>query len=104
MNIKYLREEQNLSQEKLAKEIGTSQRNIGRWENGENEPGVTFLIKLADYFKVSVDYLIGRDEEVCGARVNNSEEELRLIHNYRLLSEKEKNVVKSAVAAFLNKK
>lgn len=61
--IKELRLEKELTQSELANAIHTSQRNVGRWENGENEPTASFLIALADFFKVSVDYLLCREDE-----------------------------------------
>ena len=63
MKIKELREEKQISQKALAVAIGTSQRNIGRWENGENEPSYSQLVKLADFFQVSLDYLVGREDD-----------------------------------------
>ena len=56
--LKELRQEKNLTQADVANAIGTSQRNIGRWENNENEPGASFVIKLANFFEVSSDYLL----------------------------------------------
>ena len=61
--IKELRLEKELTQSELANAIHTSQRNVGRWENGENEPTASFLIALADFFKVSIDYLLYREDE-----------------------------------------
>ena len=58
--IKELRTERNLSQAKLAKAIGVSQKAIDFWEKGINEPKASYVIKLADYFSVSADYLLGR--------------------------------------------
>ena len=43
----------------VAKAIGTSQRNIGRWENSENEPAAIYVKSLAEFFGVSTDYLLG---------------------------------------------
>lgn len=63
MKIKELREEKKLSQTKLAEIIQTSQRNIGRWENEENEPSFSQLVKLADFFECSIDYLVGREDD-----------------------------------------
>ena len=60
LKIKELREERFLKQIQLADAIGTSQRNVSHWENGINEPDVSSLIKLADYFGVSLDELCGR--------------------------------------------
>lgn len=76
MRIKELREQFSLSQERLALEIQTSQRNIGRWENGENEPTYSQLIKLADFFGCSVDYLIGREDDFGNVSVSSSQSDL----------------------------
>ncbi len=57
-----LRKEKNISQRKLASEIGTSQANLSRWETGLVEPSITECWKLANYFEVSIDYLCGRNE------------------------------------------
>lgn len=59
-NIKFLRESHNLTQPQLAKSIGVSKGIISLWENGINEPKVTYIIKLCDFFNVSADYLLGR--------------------------------------------
>jgi len=58
--LKELREEKGLGQERLAKELGMSNGIISLWENGLREPGMTSLIILADYFGVSLDFLVGR--------------------------------------------
>lgn len=57
--LKQLRESHNLSQAKFAKELGVVQSTVGMWENGKNKPEYDTLIKIANYFSVSVDYLIG---------------------------------------------
>ena len=63
LRLKSLREERNLSQLDVAKGIETSQRNIGRWESGSNEPSSSFVIKLANFFNCSADYLLGREDD-----------------------------------------
>ncbi len=60
--LKALRLEWELTQEKLADVLGTTQRKISYWESGKIEPDLCSLWKLADFFDVSVDYLIGRKE------------------------------------------
>ena len=60
--LKYQRERANLSQGKLAKEIGTSQGNISRWEKGEVLPNIDFCVKLAEFYGITVDELIGRKD------------------------------------------
>ena len=60
--LKYHREQANLSQRQLAKEIGISQGNISRWESGEILPNIDFCVKLADFYGITVDELIGRKD------------------------------------------
>ncbi|EOH67569.1 hypothetical protein I584_01944 [Enterococcus hirae ATCC 9790] len=62
-NLKKLRSESDISQLVLAKEIGTTTRQIQRYESGENEPKLSQAVLLADYFDVSLDYLVGRTDE-----------------------------------------
>ncbi len=62
MRLKELRKKKGISQLRLATELNTTQNTISRYETGEREPGINELIKIADYFNVSVDYLIGRTE------------------------------------------
>lgn len=54
-----LRKELKISQEKLAKQIGVTQKAIDFWEKGTNEPKATYIIRLAKVFDVSSDYLLG---------------------------------------------
>lgn len=58
-NLKYLREEHKLSQQQIADSIGIKQRTYSDYENGKTEPGVEVLTKLARFFKVSLDYIVG---------------------------------------------
>lgn len=62
MKLKELRKEKGISQLKLALILNTSQNTISRYETGEREPGINELIKLAEYFNVSIDYLVGRTD------------------------------------------
>lgn len=56
-----LRKSLKLSQQKLADEIGVSQKAIDFWEKGINEPKASYVLKLANYFGVSCDYLLGNE-------------------------------------------
>lgn len=60
--LKELRTEQGLSQQQLAKECGLTQSGIGLWELNKRVPNLDAVIILADYFKVSIDYLVGRED------------------------------------------
>ncbi len=59
--LKYQREINGYSQSQVARETGISQQNISYWENGKKEPSITFCIKLANFYGVSLDELVGRD-------------------------------------------
>lgn len=60
--IKELRNERNISQMNLAKQIGVSQKAIDYWERGVNEPKASYIVLLCDYFDISADYLLCRRE------------------------------------------
>ncbi len=62
MRLKAIRKMRGISQLKLALDLNTSQNTISRYETGEREPGIKELIALADYFNVSIDYLLERTD------------------------------------------
>ena len=59
IRLKELRQEKEMGQVELAKELGVSKGVISLWENGFREPGMHSLIIIAKYFSVSIDYLVG---------------------------------------------
>ncbi|MBR1747074.1 MAG: helix-turn-helix transcriptional regulator [Clostridia bacterium] len=61
-NLKSLRLERHLSQKALASALGTTNSSVCDWERGRSQPDLDHLSKIADYFDVSCDYLIGRKE------------------------------------------
>lgn len=63
--IKELRTAQTpkMSQDKLGKLVGVGRTTVTMWENGSNEPDNATLVKLAEIFGVSVDYLLGKNPE-----------------------------------------
>lgn len=63
MRLKELRKKKGISQLRLATDLNTTQNTISRYETGEREPGIEELLKIADYFNVSVDYLLGRTDD-----------------------------------------
>ena len=60
--LKELRKEHKLSMKELGKILGLSESTISLYEAGKREPDIKTLIKIADYFNVSVDVLLSRDE------------------------------------------
>ena len=61
--LKKLRKERNISQLKLALDLNMNQNTISRYENTERQADYETLIRFADYFNVSLDYLLGRTED-----------------------------------------
>jgi len=60
--IKDLREGMHLSMDQLAKELGVNKSRVNMWENNGTIPRGELLIKLAQFFKVTTDYLLGNDD------------------------------------------
>ena len=61
IRIKELRNKNKISQKDFAKIIGAAPNTVCNWENGNREPDNDTLIKISEYFGVTVDYLLGRD-------------------------------------------
>ena len=57
-----LRKQEKLNQRQLAKAIGVNQSAISLWERGARTPDIDTLLKIADFFKVSTDYLLGKQD------------------------------------------
>ena len=68
-NIKKLRKEKDITQEDLSEILGVSFQSVSRWENGTCYPDMELLPVLADFFKVTVDKLLGVDESIEKANV-----------------------------------
>ena len=60
--LKELRTERNITQQELGKVVNMSKMAISHWEKGHSEPSISELIILSNYFEVTVDYLIGKNE------------------------------------------
>ncbi len=61
--IRDLREDQDLTQTQIAKMLGMSQTGYSKYETGENDIPTQILIKLADYYGTTVDYILGRSNQ-----------------------------------------
>ena len=57
--IKFLREQQGLTQAELARKLGITRSSVNAWELGISAPSTTYIIELAKTFSVSTDYLLG---------------------------------------------
>lgn len=107
-NLKLLRNKKGISQQQLADIIGISQQSINKYENHNIEPDINTLIDFANYFNTSVDYLIGHtDIEHIFEKVEPfdlNRDEARLIDNYRILNENEKESIRLVIKNYCNAK
>lgn len=103
-NLRKLRLEKGVSQMQLANAVWVTQQSINKYENHNIEPDIATLIKLADYFSTSVDYLIGHTEisHVIEPieKYDLNREESELIENYRRLSDKQKAAVQAVTDSY----
>ena len=106
-NLKKLRQQYGISQQRLANAIGVSQPSINKYENHNIEPDIGILIKMADYFNTSIDYIVGRTEEQCKIERQEpfylSKEEKETVMWYRSLSPEEKACVRLVMQTILKK-
>ena len=62
-NIKKLRLARGLNQVEFAKAMGVSKQCVSNWENDNVMPSIEMLVKIADFFNVTTDYVLGRNEK-----------------------------------------
>ena len=62
LRLKELRRSRPIPQLKLARALTLTQNTVSRYETGEREPGIAELVRIADYFHISVDYLLERTD------------------------------------------
>jgi transcriptional regulator with XRE-family HTH domain len=103
-NLKCLRIASGISQKALADVVGVSQQSINKYENQGVEPDIATLIRIAEYFNTSVDYLIGRsiaqDQfEITQAHALSGEER-RMLETFRKLSDRQKSCISSLIFSF----
>lgn len=81
--IRDLREDMDMRQSDLAKATGIDQRTISNYETGKTAPDAYALITLADFFNVSIDYLVGRTQQ----DFSSNEKRVQLIDSIQKLLE-----------------
>ncbi len=77
--IYILRNKYRLNQKKLADSLSVSKQTVSNWENGNIAPSVEMLMKIAAFFHVSTDFLLGLDDRVCIDATDLSLEKICLI-------------------------
>ncbi|EPE84481.1 putative bacteriophage CI repressor protein [Leptospira noguchii str. 1993005606] len=102
--IKKLRQERNWTQEELASRLGVQQKQVSAYERGVNFPSTEVLIKLAEVFDVSLDYL-AFDKAANTSKVDVKDRELlRYFEAIDQMEEKEKQTVKEILNLILVQK
>ena len=92
--LKDLKEDADLKQSDIAKIINMSDKQYARYERGETDVPLQVAISLANFYKVSLDYIAGRTNDKRGlTRSELSEKETELIKKYRSLSENGKGKI-----------
>lgn len=103
--LRELRKLKGISQEELGTILHVSQRCYASWEQGRTEPNIEMLVKLADIFECSVDYLLGRANDIGLVAINNdglSDIEKNLLAMFRKLDRQEQVKLYAIVQAYVS--
>lgn len=101
--LRYQRDIAGLSLTDLSKQVGTSSQNLGRWERGEVLPNIDFCVKLAEFYNISLNELLGIDVvSITKNAPQLNAEERELLEDYRELSAPGKQLVQTTVKTLLN--
>ncbi len=104
-NLKLLRTEKNVSQQQLADVVGVSQQSINKYENHSVEPDIDTLIKISDFFSVSVDFLIGRTDirtVPCNmTEYSLNKKEKNVIDGYRKAQQKDREIIDFIIKSYI---
>lgn len=88
--IKYLREQNGMTQAGLARQLSITRSSVNAWEMGISVPSTQYILELANLFKVSTDYLLGVKDAVSVKAAGLTEKDIQLV--YSLVSHlREKN-------------
>lgn len=98
--LKFLRKEQGLLQKNIADFLNISKSAYGYYEQGRNEPDIHTIVKLADFYQVSTDYLIGKTDV---KQADLTKKESDIIKMYRNLNKDDQNIIFGAVYALSSK-
>lgn len=98
-----LRKEKHLNQEEFAKKIGYTRTAISAWEVGRNEPSNADTIKIADFFEVSLDYLLGKSDIRNPKEIKIDDIDIAFASGIKGLNDENKAVAKSIIDSLLAK-
>ncbi len=90
----------NIKQQQLSEAVGVSQGNVSDWKSGRSSPSIEVLPKIAEFFNVSTDYLLGLDD-VLNRNTSLSDDIQELIDLYNSLPERKQGEVKGFIRALI---
>ncbi len=108
--LKELRKQAGKTQTQVANVLGIQYFTLGKWEQGRAEPSSEDLIKLADYYSVSIDYLFGREDDLGNVKIgenvanNLSKSEREIIELYNKLDGYQQQDVVAMLRALAQRK
>ncbi|MCO7127327.1 helix-turn-helix domain-containing protein [Sporolactobacillus shoreicorticis] len=86
--IRFLRDEKSVSQLEMARQLNISNAQLSRYESGDRKPDPDMIVHIADYFRVSTDYLLGRTGLINEPSLGyNSEEDQKLLEKIKKIPE-----------------
>ncbi|MBR3163547.1 MAG: helix-turn-helix transcriptional regulator [Clostridia bacterium] len=92
-----------LTQEEFAKKIGYTRSAVSAWEIGRNEPSNDDIVKLADFFGVSTDYLLGKSDIRNPEKIDANEMDIAFATGIKGLNEENKEIAKNIIEGLLAK-
>lgn len=101
--LRKLRTERGLLQSDIAKIIDKSDRIVGFYESGERDMGTETLSKLAEYFNVSIDYLLGKSDIRNPKEIDVNEADVAFASGIKALNDTNKMIIKNTLEALLAK-
>jgi len=99
-----LRKQKNMSQTDLAKMVGVSYAQIGRYEIKGAQPPAEVLKKIADSLNTTVDYIINGDKDEKARSILNDAELLQQFNAVQQMDDEDKRVIKTMIDAFITKR
>ncbi len=107
--LKELRDKRNVTQEELASSLSVKQQTVGKWENGITVPRQPMLIKIADYFHVSVNDLIYGESNLSQPPATPpstpalTPQEQDLLRKYRVLTPNSRDAVNAVIDTYYSR-
>lgn len=103
-NLKKLRQQKGLSQQKLADILHISQQSVYKYENDITSPDIETLKNIADFFETSIDYIVGHTDLPYKieptVRLSLNHDEAKLVEKYQHLSPKRRSVIHSVIDSY----